>query len=46
MNIAKMSMDVWHKLYSHLNNQSLRQLSSEGLVDGFGHYGSKQTSLV
>lgn len=46
MNVAKVLMDVWHRQYGHLNGQSLRQLSSEELVDGFGHNGSKQTSFV
>lgn len=45
MNVAKVLMDVWHRRYGHLNSQSLRQLSSEELVDGFGHNGSKQTSF-
>ncbi len=42
MNVAKVSIEVWHKRYGHLNGQSLRQLASEELVDGFDHDGLKQ----
>ena len=40
MHIAKVSMDVWHRRYGHLNAQSLKKLS-EGLVNGFDCDGSK-----
>ncbi len=42
VNVAKVSLEVWHRRYGHLNGQSLRQLSSEKLVDGFVHDGLKQ----
>ncbi len=45
VNVAKVSVEVWHKRYGHLNGQSLRQLSSEELVDGFTHDGLKQISF-
>ena len=35
MNVANVSVDVWHRRYGHLNARSLRQLSVDGLVDGF-----------
>ena len=32
-------IEVWHRRYGHLNGQSLKQLHSKGLVDGFNHDG-------
>ncbi len=40
--VAKVSLEIWHRRCGHLNGQSLRQLSSEKLVDGFVHDGLKQ----
>ena len=45
MTVAKVLIDVWHRRYGHLNGQSLKQLSSNGLVDGFDHDGLKEVSF-
>ena len=45
MHVAKVSVDVWHRRYGHLNAHSLKQLSVEGLVDGFNYDSSREISF-
>ena len=44
-NVAKVSVDVWHRRYGHLNAQSLKQLSVEGMVNGFDYNKSSEISF-
>ena len=39
-NAAATSESVWHRRYGHLGTQSLRQLATESVVNGFDYDGS------
>ncbi len=45
INVAKVSMDVWHRRYGHLNGQSLKQLSVDGLVVDLDYNGTGEISF-
>ena len=38
--------DVWHRRYGHLGVQSLKQLATSQLVDGFDYDSTKKTIFV
>jgi len=44
-NVAGSSEDLWHRRYGHLGSDSLRQLATEQLVDGFDFDSQKQISF-
>ncbi len=44
-NVMKVSLDVWHRRFGHLNGQSLRQLSADELVVGLDCNGTGQISF-